>query len=98
MRSRGETELATQWRDRYELCNQEKEELIEQVKMLQACTKTNSESLESNSPVNNHYSGHIMGSNDSFSIERAYMQLKDEYKVTNINQLCKRITLLLGIS
>jgi regulator of replication initiation timing len=83
LRTRGETQLAAQWRDRYENCCQEKEELVEEIKMLQACSRSSTADVEGmTSPSANHMTGHLMSSNDSFSLERAYMQLKEEYKVS----------------
>jgi hypothetical protein len=85
LKSRGETQLATQWRDRYELCSQEKEELIEQIKMMQACSGTSPNSLERGGSPSSHQNNstrQLSNSNDSFSLERAYMQLKEEYKVS----------------
>lgn len=80
LRTRGETNLAAQWRDRYENCCQEKEELVEEIKMLQACSRSSEN--EGTSSVPSLLTGHLMSPNDSFSIERAYMQLKEEYKVS----------------
>jgi hypothetical protein len=104
LKNRGETQLAAQWRDRYELCSQEKEELVEQIKMIQACSGISPESLvRTGSPsVNQNHSttGHLTNSNDSFSLERAYMQLKEEYKVsvlclTHMTPLCLFLSLSL---
>lgn len=96
--------MTSQWKDRYETCYQEKQELIEQLKLLQArlhsiSTQNNISNIgnNNNNPNNsrdnlNYNNGNINDPfnqlnglpHESFSLERAYIQLKEEYKVSFI--------------
>ena len=64
LRNRGnETLLATQWRERFETCVKERDEMHEKLKVYMKCND---------------------GSASGKSIEQAYLDLKEEYKVSNI--------------
>ena len=63
----GEAMLATQWRERYEACQREKDDLVEKLKLHMK-------------PPNMRGDGYGGGNNDQKTIEQAYTELRHEYK------------------
>jgi hypothetical protein len=73
LRSRGsDTMVATQWRERYESCIKDRDELTEKLRIFTSSSSNSSDKLSAPSP-----NGNV---DENKSLAQSYIELRDEYK------------------